>query len=160
MQNSFSSLEMIKIAIVLEEEGYDFYKNGIENTDGDVHEFLLNAAEQELKHKEKFSKLYDEMSAGKEDESEYLFDNEVAQYLGGLIERRVFDKKADCKDAFKDLKSAVKNSLKTEELTVKVYTELYKGVKHEEVKEMMNIIINEEKNKVAYFKKLFEKLEA
>ena len=160
MQNSFSSLEMIKIAIVLEEEGYDFYKNGIENTDGDVHEFLLNAAEQELKHKEKFSKLYDEMSAGKEDESEYLFDNEVAQYLGGLIERRVFDKKADCKDAFKDLKSAVKNSLKTEELTVKVYTELYKGVKHEEGKEMMNKIINEEKQHVAYFKKLLEKLEA
>jgi len=151
---------MIKIAIVLEEEGYDFYKNGIENTDGDVHEFLLNAAEQELKHKEKFSKLYDEMSAGKEDESEYLFDNEVAQYLGGLIERSVFDKKADCKDAFKDLKSAVKNSLNTEELTVKVYTELYKGVKHEEGKEMMNKIIDEEKQHVAYFKKLLEKLEA
>lgn len=160
MQNSFSSLEMIKIAIVLEEEGYDFYMNGIENTDGDVHEFLLNAAGQELKHKEKFSKLYDEMSAGKEDESEYLFDNEVAQYLGGLIERRVFDKKVDCKDAFKDLKSAVKSSLNTEELTLKVYTELYKGVKHEEGKEMMNKIIDEEKQHVEYFKKLLVKLEA
>lgn len=160
MPNSFSSLEMIKIAIVMEEEGYNFYKNGIENTDGDVKEFLFNAADQELKHKEKFTKLYDEMSAGKEDESEYLFDNEVSKYLGGLIENQVFDKKVDCKDAFKDLKTAVKNSLNTEELTVKVYTELYKGIKHEDGKEMMNKIIDEEKQHVEYFKKLLEKLEA
>lgn len=160
MSNSFSCLEMLKIAVVMEEEGYIFYKNGIENTSGDVKEFLLNTAEQELMHKEKFEELYDEMSASKEDESEYLFDNEVSKYLSGLIENQVFDKKADCKDAFKDLKSAVKNSLNTEELTVRVYAELYRGIKHEEGKEMMNKIIDEEKQHVAYFKDLLEKLES
>lgn len=160
MPNSFSCLEMLKIAIVMEEEGYNFYKNGIGNTDGDVREFLLNAAEQELMHKEKFENLYDEMSAGKEDESEYLFDVEVTKYLSGLIENQVYDKKADCKEAFKDLKSAVTSSLNTEELTVKVYTELYKGIKHEDGKEMMNNIIDEENQHVAYFKNLLEKLEA
>jgi len=160
MSNSFSGLEMLKIAILMEDEGYNFYKNGIENTSGEVKKFLLNAAEQESMHKENFSKLYDEMSAGKEEESEYLFDNEVAKFLGGLIENQVFDKKAKQKDAFKDLKSAVKNSLNTEELTVKIYTELYKGIKHEEAKEIMTKIIEEEKQHVEYFKNLLEKLPA
>lgn len=160
MPDSFSCLEMLKIAIVMEEEGYNFYKNGIGNTDGDVREFLLNAAEQELMHKEKFENLYDEMSAGKENESEYLFDGEVTKYLCGLIENQVYDKKVDCKEAFKDLKSAVTSSLNTEELTVKVYTELYKGIRHEDGKEMMNNIIDEENQHVAYFKNLLEKLEA
>jgi len=42
----------------------------------------LNVAEQESLHKEYFEKLYIEVTAGKEKESEYLFDNEVAKKLG------------------------------------------------------------------------------
>lgn len=159
MSNSFSSIEMLKIAVLMEDEGYNFYKEGIKNTSGEVKEFLTNAAEQELIHKERFSKLYDEMSAGMKEEAEYLFDNEVTQYLNGLIENQVFNKKADI-DAFKDLKSALENSLKTEELTVKVYTELYKGINHEEGKAMMNRIIDEEKQHVDYFKDLLNKIKA
>ncbi len=157
MSNTFSSLEMLKIAILMEEEGADFYQNGAKNTTGEIREFLLSAAIQELSHKDMFSKLYNEMSTGKEEQSEYLFDVEVTKYLGGLTENQVFNKNENV-DAFKDLITAVKSSLDKEELTVKIYTELYKGVKDEEAKEVMNKIINEEKQHVAYFNNLLRTL--
>lgn len=158
MSNTFSGLEMIKIAILMEEEGADFYQKGAKNTIGEVKEFLLSAAEQELSHKEKFTKLYDDMSAGKEEETEYLFDEEVTKYLGGLTENQVFNKN-DNLDAFKDLLTAIKSSIDKEELTVKIYSELYKGVKNEGAKEVMNKIIDEEKQHVAYFANLLRVLE-
>lgn len=157
MSNTFSGLEMLKIAIMMEVEGADFYQKGAENTTGEVRDFLLNAASQELLHKDMFSKLYGEMSAGKEEETEYLFDQEVTKYLAGLTENQVFDKNRNI-DAFKDLLTAVKNSLDTERLTVKVYSELYKGVKDEGAKEVMDRIINEEKEHVAYFENLLNTL--
>lgn len=157
MSNTFSGLEMLKIAIMMEVEGADFYQKGAENTTGEVRDFLLNAASQELLHKDMFSKLYGEMSEGKEEETEYLFDQEVTKYLAGLTENQVFDKNRNI-DAFKDLLTAVKNSLDTERLTVKVYSELYKGVKDEGAKEVMDKIINEEKEHVAYFENLLKTL--
>ncbi len=157
MSNTFSSLEMLKIAILMEEEGADFYQKGATNTKGEVREFLLNAAIQELSHKDVFSKLYDEMSSDKEEESEYLFDAEVTKYLGGLTENQVFNEN-DNLDAFKDLATAVKSSLDKEKLTVKIYTELYKGVKDHEAKEVMDKIIDEEKQHVAYFENLLKTL--
>lgn len=156
MSNSFSGLEMIKIAILMEDEGVDFYQKGATNTSGEVKEFLLSAAEQEQSHKEKFTKLYESMSAGNEAETEYLFDEEVSKYLGGLTENQVFNN--DNQDAFKDLLTAVKSSLDKEELTVKIYNELYKGVKDEGAKEIMNKIIDEEKQHLAFFEKLIKTL--
>lgn len=157
MSNTFSGLEMLKIAIMMEVEGADFYQKGAENTTGEVRDFLLNAASQELLHRDMFSKLYGEMSEGKEEETEDLFDQEVTKYLAGLTENQVFDKNRNT-DAFKDLLTAVKNSLDTERLTVKVYSELYKGVKDEGAKEIMDKIINEEKEHVAYFENLLKTL--
>lgn len=157
MSNTFSSLEMLKIAIFMEEEGADFYQKGAKNTTGEIRDFLTNAAIQELSHKDMFSKFYDEMSKGKEEQSEYLFDVEVTKYLGGLTENQVFNKNENI-DAFKDLATAVKSSLDKEKLTVKIYTELYKGVKDQEAKDVMNKIIDEENQHVAYFENLLKTL--
>jgi rubrerythrin len=158
MPNTFSGVEMLKIAILLEEEGADYYQKGAKNTTGEVSKFLLSAADQELSHKAMFTKLYDDMASDRREESEYLFDEEVTKYLGGLTENQIFSKD-DNPDAFKDLITAVKASLKKEELTVKIYSELYKGVKDEGAKEVMNRIINEEKHHVAYFENLLKTLE-
>lgn len=156
--NTFSGLEMLKIAMLMEEEGYTFYKNGANNTTGKTKEFLLAAASQEFIHKEKFSQFYDDLSKRKETDSEYLYDEEVSGYLRGLIENQVYNKKEDPTDAFKDLKSAVESSLNTEKLTVKIYTEMYKGVTNEDDKKIMSRIIDEEKQHVEYFTKLLKDL--
>jgi rubrerythrin len=186
--NTFSGLEMLKIAILMEDEGYNFYINGANYTTGDTKQFLLVAAGQEFLHKQKFTKLFDELSANKEAESEYLIDIEVTQYLRELIENQVFDKKdqpksssknikpllryplkaedfksdnkEQPKDAFKDLKSSIAFALKSEQLTVKVYTKMYEGVSQGEVKEILSVILEEEKAHVVYFSKLLKEIVA
>jgi rubrerythrin len=158
--NTFSGLEMFKVAILMEEEGYNFYINGANYTTGKTKEFLLAAAGQEFIHKEKFTKLFNELSTNKETESEYLFDEEVTQYLRELIENQVFNKKEQPRDEFTDLKAAVTHALKTEVLTVKVYTQMYEGVSQDDAKEVLFIILEEEKAHVAYFSKLLQEIVA
>ncbi len=185
--NTFSALEMLKIAILMEEEGYNFYINGANYTTGKTKEFLLAAGGQEFIHKEKFTKLFNELSANKETESEYLSDIEVTQYLRELIENQVFNnkvqskdtfsnlkvpltyslieneifnRKEQSKDAFTDLKAALRYAVKTEELTVKVYTQMYKGISQADVIKILDTIINEEKAHVEYFSKLLKEIVA
>lgn len=186
--DTFSGLEMLKIAILMEDEGYNFYINGANYTTGDTKQFLLVAAGQEFLHKQKFTKLFNELSANKEAEADYLIDIEVTQYLKELIENQVFDKKQQSKqsssklksaltypiksedfkssnkeqpkDSFKDLKSAVAFALKSEQLTVKVYTKMYEGVTQSEIKAIVSVILEEEKAHVVYFAKLLKELAA
>ncbi len=158
MANSFSGLEMLKIAILMEDEGYKFYKNGANNTSGKLKEFLLSAEKQEFLHKEKFTKLYKELEAKDEATAEYLYDDEVSNYLKSIIENQVYKKEEEYKNAFVDLKTAVKNAYDTEVRTVEIYTELYKGITDEEAKKIMAVIIDEEKDHVAYFEKLMNEI--
>jgi len=156
--NTFSGLEMLKIAILMEEEGYNFYVNGANNTTGKIKDFLLAAAGQEFIHKEKFTKLFNELSINKEAEAEYLFDEEVTNYLRALVEKQVFNKTDQSKDAFIDLRAALTTAIKTEALTVKVYTQMYEAVSENYAKEIMAIILDEEKEHVAYFSKLLQEI--
>ena len=184
--NTFSGLEMLKIAILMEDEGYNFYINGAKYTTGETKQFLLAAAGQEFIHKQKFTKLFDELSSNNADESEYLFDIEVTKYLKALIENQVFDKKdqiaespeglksaltyppksqefkfnkkVQAKNAFEDLRSAVKYALKSEQLTVKVYTQMYEVISQSEVKGILSVILEEEKAHVIYFSKLLKEI--
>ncbi len=130
--------------------------NGANKTSGKTKEFLIAAASQEFFYKEKFLQLYDELKKGDEAGSEYLYDEEVTNYLRSLIENQVFNKKDEPKEAFKDFESAVLSSLKTEELTVTVYNEMYKGISNHTAKEVMQKIIEEEKQHVEYFKNLLK----
>jgi rubrerythrin len=153
--NTFNGLEMLKIAMIMEDEGREFYTEGAKNTVGDVREFLLGAAAQELGHKEIFSKMYDDLASKKSDSYEYMFEADVTGYLKGLIENQVFDKKeAPNKDAFKDMKSALEASAKTEERTVEIYKKMYEGITNPEAKEIMKKIIDEEVEHAAYFRSL------
>ncbi len=154
MLNTFNGAEMLSIAVAMEDEGRKFYLEGAKNTTGDVKAFLQAAADQELGHKEIFSKMYDDMLEKSGDSVEYVFDPEVASYLKSLIENRVFDNNEKNKDAFKDLKSAVEQAVGTEELTVKVYEKMYEGITEPAAKTIMEKIIDEEKAHVVYFRSL------
>ena len=156
--NTFNGLEMLKIAILMEEEGKAFYTNGAKYTTGKTRDFLLATAGQELIHKEKFTKLYNDLSSKKDVDYDYLFDAEVTAYLRALIENKVFDNKEQPEDAFKNLKSALEYAVKSETLTVEVYTKMYEGITKVEVKEVLYTLIEEEKTHIDYFKKLLNEL--
>lgn len=160
MSKNFNILEMLKVAMLTEEEGHNFYLNGTKYTTGKVNDFLTMAAYQELMHKEKFQKLFNEYSSKSEDElsSDYLYDSDVSEYLRELVENKIFDKNKEPEDAFKDLKSAIESALESEKLTVELYTNMYKGILSKEVKEIFTMIIEEEKEHVNYFTKLLEEI--
>ncbi|MCH3964431.1 MAG: ferritin-like domain-containing protein [Clostridium sp.] len=156
--NNFNAAEMLKVAILMEDEGYKFYTNGANYTKGKIKQFLISAAGQEFVHKEKFRKLFDEVSNKKDTDSDYLFDEEVTAHLKNLIENKVFNQKEQPEDAFADLKTAIEHAVKTEELTVDVYSQLYKGISKKEVKDILSLIIEEEKGHAAYFSKLLKEI--
>jgi len=149
---------MLKIAILLEEDGYNFYINGANYTTGKTKEFLLVAAGQEFIHKERFTKLFNELKTDNETDYEYLFDIEVSKYLRNLIENQVFNKKEQPKDAFTDLKVALTYAIKTEELTIKIYTQMYEKVSQNDVTGVLATILKEEKAHAAYFSKLLKEI--
>lgn len=154
--NNFNVSEMLKVAILMEDEGYKFYTNGAKYTTGKTKKFLISAAGQEFIHKEKFQKLFDETS--KSNEYDYLFDDEITRYLKNLIENKVFSQKEQPENAFSDLKTAIEHALKSEELTIEVYSQLYKGIPENGTKNMLSIIIEEEKGHAAYFSKLLKEI--
>lgn len=157
--NTFNGLEILKIAILMEEEGRNFYTNVAKYATGKTKDFLITAAGQEFLHKEQFTKLYNDLSSKKDVDYDYLFDTEVTSYLKALIEDKVFDKKEPSEDDFKDLKSAMEYAVKSEKLTVEVYTKMYQGIAEGEVKKVLFKLIDEEKAHIDYFTKLLNEID-
>ncbi|WP_242965162.1 ferritin family protein [Petroclostridium xylanilyticum] len=156
---NFNDLEIIKIAISMEEEGMNFYTSGAKYTSGKLRDFLLHAAGQEMAHKEKFTRLYNEFLEKKNGfNDEYLFEPDVAAYLKSMVENQVFSKKPKTDDAFKDLKTAVADAVQAEETTAALYTQMYEGAKYQEVKNVLAILIEEEKEHAKYFKGILEEI--
>lgn len=157
--SNFNGLEIIRTAILMEEEGSKFYTNCAKYADGKVKDFLLIAAGQEFVHKDKFQRIYDELSNNNGAEYDYLFDEETTLYLKALIENRVFDKKENLEEGFKNIKAALEYAVKSEKLTVEVYTKMYSGITNNEVKKVIGDLIEEEKSHVDYFQMLARELD-
>jgi rubrerythrin len=156
---NLNDLEILKVAMSMEEDGLNYYTNGAKHTDGELKKFLLLAAGQEKLHREKLQRLYNELSNTKVDSDEYLFDPDVLAYLKQLIENRVFSTKANIQDAFLNLKSAAEYAVKAEELSVELYSKMHDGITFPEAKKVMLELIDEEKTHVEFFAKILEDLE-
>ncbi len=157
IEGDFNGLEVLKIAITMEEEGMQFYTQGASRTQGRLKEFLMHAAGQERLHKEAFEKLYDKLMKEKQDfDDTYLFDEQVEGYMRMFAQNEVFKKDAPKENAFDDLKEAVCYAIKAEETTIELYTRMYTGAKYAEMKVMLEKMIQEEEEHVEYFKQLLE----
>lgn len=157
--STFNGLEIIRTAILMEDEGSKFYTDCAKYASGKVKDFLLIAAGQEFVHRDKFQKIYNDLSKDNNADYSYLFDEETTSYLKALIENQVFDKKDQPKDGMKDIKSALEYAVKSEELTVELYTKMYSGIINNEVKAIIAELIEEEKSHVEYFQMLAKELD-
>ncbi len=160
MKTTFSGLEMLKIAIKMEEEGGSFYLEAAKHTQGKVKDFFTFAAGQEFLHKNTFSTMYDDLQDKKAFQDDYLFDPEVSGYLNALIENTVFNAKDQAAASFSDLKSAAAHALAAETRTVEVYKKMYEGITSGEAKEIFSGIIKEEEEHVVYFQNLLDEITA
>lgn len=158
VQANLNDLEILKVAVSMEEEGIKYYTDGAKHTQGELKKFLLLAAGQERLHREKLQKLYNGLSSLKTDSDEYLFDPDVAAYLRQLIENKVFNTKVNVQDAFLDLKAAAEYAVQAEELSVELYNKMYDGITFPEAKKVMLELIEEEKTHIEYFTNVLKDL--
>ena len=158
VEKSLNDLEILRMAISMEEQGMKFYTQGVKHTQGKLRDFLLNTAGQEMLHRDKFQKIYDDLVSRSGSDDDYLFDQDVAAYLASLAKEKVFVKNQESENAFKDLHLAANLALKNETATVELYTKMQQGAKYDEVKEILGVLIEEEKDHVQYFKELLEEL--
>ena len=141
----YSGLEIIEIAIRIEENGYEFYNAAAEKSKGspDLKGLFSDLAEKELIHIAIFQKLADSFEGEK-----FEFDkDEASDYIGHLAESHIFGKKDAGAELAKTIlipKQALEIAFKFENDSVVFYEELLKRTESD-AKKLIRQIIEEEK---------------
>lgn len=155
---SFSTKELIDMAIEIEESGYSFYRKCREKFDDEeLRDLFSFLAEEELRHKDIFGNLLSEIKDG-----QGVFTDEYYLYLKALGEERVFRNSGDVDRVVRDVQSpldAVRIAMTAERDSIIWYGEL-KEI-HGKVREAVAIlarILDEERRHVATLFDLREKL--
>jgi|SRR5271157_2842414 len=149
----YSGLEIIEIAIRIEENGHDFYNEAATMIKGnnDVKGLFYDLAEKEVKHIAIFQKLADKF----EPESFEFNKDESSDYVGHLADTNVFGRKdtgAQLGKTVKTPQQALEIAYKFENDSVVFYNELLKRASGN-TKDLIIQIMEEEKEHAAEIKR-------
>jgi rubrerythrin len=143
----YSGLEIIEIAIRIEENGREFYTAAAEMIpeNNDVKGLFYDLAEKELTHIAIFQKLAEKFEAEK-----FEFNKEEASdYIGHLAETHIFGKKdagAELAKTISTPKQALGIAYKFENDSVLFYEELLKRTETDAKKVILQIIAEEKEH--------------
>jgi rubrerythrin len=145
----YSGLEIIEIAIRIEENGYAFYNAAASmiTEPNDKKALFLDLAEKEMIHIAVFQKLASRFEA---EEFEFNLEDE-SDYVNHLADTHIFGKKDAGITLAKTIitpKDALEIALKFENESVAFYSELFTRT-HTEAKGLIKQIIEEEKEHAA-----------
>jgi len=142
----FNAAEALKIARKLERDGINFYKEFLETVeDPKVKEVLLYLLDEEMEHLKLFEKMLER------EDSESLDDDEEG--VLDVVDDGVFTlPKSDALAT--DLDKAIQLGINIEKRSLSFYLEIVKHTKSEEGKNVLNIIIGEEKKHWEELKRL------
>lgn len=162
MQNLFSDLEGLRIAVEIEVRGREFYRQAAEQATKDEHRELFQwLADEECTHEERFAGILNQISACKEAHSdEYLFDPETSRYLTVIAEHHVFPKPAEAKALVAELKTVgaiLHTALQAEKDSVLFYDELTRNAKFDAAKEVFALLKAEEQAHVVKIRQMIDK---
>jgi rubrerythrin len=150
MKDNYNVAEVIQMAINIEREGYEFYSKVAKYAaDEKSKAIFIILAEQEKKHIETFTNLLDVMSNIYKTDSNYMFDENVSGYFKALTEHKVFtpDRMYDASD-MTSAKEAIQEGINAEKNSILFYNELLKSTTIEEVRNSLELIIEEEKSHI------------
>lgn len=112
----FGPKDLLESLVRLEENGYDFYSKASEKFDDlEIREFFKFLAEQELGHKELYTKLAKEIPQESSNKGRESYDDEYNEYLQSLVEN-TFNFELD--ESLKDVKNVYKFALGLEKDTI------------------------------------------
>jgi rubrerythrin len=149
----YSGLEIIEIAIRIEENGQEFYTAAADmiRENKDVKGLFYDLAEKELTHIAIFQRLADKFEA----ESFEFNKEEASDYIGHLADTHIFGRKDSGKALAKTISTpqqALEIAFKFENDSVVFYEELLKRTSSD-AKKLILRIIEEEKEHAAEIKK-------
>jgi rubrerythrin len=149
----YSGLEIIEIALRIEENGHEFYIAAADmiNDSPDIKGLFFDLAEKEINHIAIFQKLEDKF----EPESFEFDKEESSDYIGHLADTHIFVRKdagAEMAKTVKTPQQGLEIAYKFENDSVIFYEELLKKTSGES-KKLIFKIIEEEKEHAAEIKK-------
>ena len=161
MNNTFSDLEGLRIAMAMEARGRDFYHQAYEQSYKQEHkELFLWLKTEEVHHLERFTKLFNILKDRQEAHAdEYLFDPDTSRYLTVIAEEHVFPKPYDAQKLVAELKTAtgvLQTALQAEKDSVLFYDELATHAKFPEAKEIFRILKTEEQHHVVKIREMID----
>lgn len=148
----YSGLEIIEIAVRIEENGQEFYTAAAEMIEesSDVKGLFYDLAEKELTHIAIFQKLADKFEA----ETFEFNKDEASDYIGHLADTHIFGRKdagAELAKTVTTPRQALEIAYKFENDSVHFYEELLKRTETDSKKVILQII-EEEKEHAAEIK--------
>lgn len=148
MDIQFSSLEVLKIAMNIEQQGEEFYQLCVEaNTEPEVKEIFAKLRDDEEEHYQYFKDLlaqFDEANGSKT--RDYLYNQQVNGYLKSLVDTKVFPSTEEAKNEIaNNFKEAIEIGIKAEKNSLLLYQELIEVEEDPDTIEALNKLILEEK---------------
>jgi rubrerythrin len=138
----FTANDVFEMAVQLERNGAEFYRDAAQNTDNPEHKRLLEGlAEMEVEHEKTFVSLRSELSKKEKASTVYDPQNESALYLRSLADTRVFFKK---KIDLSSMKSVLKAAIIAEKDSIVFYLGMKEMVPEKYGKDKLDKIIREE----------------
>ena len=135
--------DAIKTAIQMEKDGYSFYQKAAAQTSSDMGRTVFKSlAADELLHLEVFEKLFNE-KIGKEEW------NELVNTSGKYVDIPVFPKdlqKVEGANPDTNEIDALRMAMDSEQRAIEWYSKIQEQISDEQVIEILNEIINQEKN--------------
>ena len=155
-----SGQEILEMAIIMEERGFEFYSTYAEGTkDEKIKKLFEYLGGEEINHKKTFQGFLDDM--GKEEFSISYSNEEVELYFKAIIDSRVFDDPNFAIQLAKDTEDEIKAidlAIGFEKDTILFYQELM-GLVKETTKGIIMNIIEEEKKHVQNLSKIKNELQ-
>lgn len=142
-----TSREIFEMAVNVEEDGERFYRYLSEHVkDPELKKFFDFMANEERRHAERFREIAQSVGM---DEA-YLDSDEAMAYLKEIVSGRIFPRYDDMVAWIegRDFQDMVNYSLSMEKETVIFYLELRSLLRGEREKEMVEKIIDEERNHI------------
>ena len=163
MDQMFSDLEGLRVAMEIERRGFAFYKKAYEKFKDDQAKALFKALmEEEEEHLKIFTGFFMELEAKKEAHSiEYLFDPEISRYLLVLAELHVFPLESETARVIEGLDTVdkiIKLAMGAEKDSILLYTEMENNAKFDSSREVFAKLKQEEHRHVVELSGKFKEL--
>jgi rubrerythrin len=157
----FNDLTGLQIAIHIETQGQEFYRQAYEHAANPDHkELFLLLMNDEIHHRQAFQTILSEVKTFPQIiATDSYFDKATAEHLNALANSHIFPvgtEAAQVVDDFKNIETILKTAMQAEKDSVEFYSQLAKHAKFPEVQTICAKFVKEEETHVAKLKEYID----